>query len=289
MAVPSTLALHAAAPQADLAFLAGGGEVGALIRAHDWSATAVGPPERWPQSLKTATAILLRSPVPIVLLWGPQGIMIYNDAYAVFAGGRHPHLLGSPVLEGWPEVADLNMRVMQTGLSGGTLTYRDQHLVLYRHGRAEDLWLNLDYSPVLDETGRPGGVLAIVVETTKRVIGERRLRTLRELGSRTAPARSVEEVCRSAVEAISSENSADLPYAAIYLLGETNALGLVAGYGPESRHDAYRVDPAPAGELAAHVAALRSGAAVIVEADRLLEGSDPDTHHMVLLPITAGG
>ena len=68
----------------------------------------------------------MRSPVPIVMLWGEDGVMIYNDAYSVFAGGRHPQLLGSRVREGWPEVADFNDNVMKVGLAGGTLAYRDQ-------------------------------------------------------------------------------------------------------------------------------------------------------------------
>ena len=78
-----------------LSFLGGGGETGELIRSFDWSRTSLGPIETWPQSLRTATAMLLASPVPIVMLWGPDGFMIYNDAYSVFAGGRHPQLLGS--------------------------------------------------------------------------------------------------------------------------------------------------------------------------------------------------
>jgi hypothetical protein len=82
--------------------LAGGGEMGALVRRHDWSATPLGPVERWPQSLRTAVNLILRSPVPIVMLWGEDGVMLYNDAYSGFAGGRHPRLLGSKVLEGWP-------------------------------------------------------------------------------------------------------------------------------------------------------------------------------------------
>ena len=97
------------AAAAGLDFLSGGGELGKLIRLFDWSSTPLGPLEQWPQSLKTATAILLHSPVPIVLLWGADGTMIYNDAYAVFGGARHPRLLGSKVLEGWPEVADFNI------------------------------------------------------------------------------------------------------------------------------------------------------------------------------------
>ncbi len=157
-------------------FLAGGGECAALIAARDWSRTPLGPITGWPQSLKTATAILLRSPVPMVMLWGVEGIMLYNDAYSVFAGGRHPQLLGSPVREGWPEVADFNDHVMKVVLAGGTLAYKDQELTLYRHGAAEQVFMNLDYSPVLDESGKPAGVLAIVVETTEAVLTQRRLR-----------------------------------------------------------------------------------------------------------------
>lgn len=159
----------------DLSFLDDGSEMGRLMRAHDWSRTALGPLATWPQSLKTTVGILLRSPIPIVLLWGPDGVMIYNDAYSVFAGGRHPLLLGAKVREGWPEVADFNDHVMQVVLGGGTLSYQDQELTLYRKGRAEQVWMNLDYSPVLDESGRPAGVLAIVVETTERVLAEQRV------------------------------------------------------------------------------------------------------------------
>ena len=117
------------------AFPTGGGEMGARIRAFDWARTPLGPINGWPQPLRTAVDVVLRSPVPLVMLWGGDGIMIYNDAYSVFAGGRHPQLLGSKVLEGWPEVADLNRRVMEVGLRGETLSFRDEHLILYRPGR----------------------------------------------------------------------------------------------------------------------------------------------------------
>jgi len=157
-------------------FPTGGGELGGLIRQFDWSKTSLGPLAAWPQSLKTATDILLLSPVPIVLMWGEDGVMIYNDAYSVFAGGRHPQLLGSKVREGWPEVADFNDHVMKVGLSGGILSYKDQELTLFRHDRPEQVWMNLDYSPVLNKAGQPAGVIAIVIETTQRVIAERTLR-----------------------------------------------------------------------------------------------------------------
>ena len=152
-----------------------GGELGELIRTRDWSDTELGPPDSWPQSLKTVTGMLLLSPVPMVLLWGRKGIMLYNDAYSVFAAGRHPQLLGSEVRKGWPEVADFNDNVMKVCLAGGTLAYKDQELTLHRNGRPEQVWMNLDYSPVLDESGRPAGVIAFVVETTERIRAERRL------------------------------------------------------------------------------------------------------------------
>ncbi|HEX2554630.1 MAG TPA: PAS domain S-box protein [Microvirga sp.] len=167
--------------------LDGGGECGRLIASRDWSATALGPLDAWPPSLRTATSILLRSPVPLVMLWGEDGVMIYNDAYSAFAARRHPDLLGSPVREGWPEVAAFNDHVMKVGLAGGTLAYRDQELTLHRHGRPERVWMNLDYSPVLDESGRPAGVLAIVVETTARVAAERRNAFLLALGDALRP------------------------------------------------------------------------------------------------------
>ena len=106
--------------------------------------------------------------------------MIYNDAYSEFAGKRHPTLFGSKVREGWPEVADFNDNVMKVGLSGGTLAYRNQMLVLSRHGRPEQVWLDLDYSPLLDESGTPAGVMAIVVEITERIRVQRALDGERE-------------------------------------------------------------------------------------------------------------
>jgi PAS domain S-box-containing protein len=156
-------------------FLQGAGELAGLIRTFDWAATPLGPIGQWPASLKTITGFLVHSTVPMVLLWGPDGVMIYNDAYAVFAGSRHPRILGAKVRDGWPEVAAFNDNVMKVGLGGGTLAYKDQELTLYRNGKAEQVWMNLDYSPVLDDSGTPAGVMAIVIETTERVLAARRV------------------------------------------------------------------------------------------------------------------
>ncbi len=161
-------------------WLAKAGEIGRLIADRDWSRTTLGPIETWPQSLRTALGLVLLSPVPIAMLWGEDGVMLYNQAYSAFAGSRHPGLLGAKVREGWPEVADFNDHVMRIGLAGGTLAYKNQELTLFRHGRPEQVWMNLDYSPVLDERGEPAGVIAIVIETTERVEADRRAATERE-------------------------------------------------------------------------------------------------------------
>jgi len=187
----------------DLVFLDNGGEISERIRTFDWSATPIGAISTWPGSLRHTVSLMLRSPVPLVLLWGEQGVMIYNDAYSQFAGGRDSHLLGSNVREGWHEISDFNDNVMRVGLAGGTLSYRDQELTLHRHGRPEQVWMNLDYSPVMGDDGKPAGVIAVVVETTDAHIAratleksEARLRFLDGLGRTVAD-------CREAVDVLS--------------------------------------------------------------------------------------
>ena len=163
-------------PKAGAGFAGGDGELGRLVATFDWSATSLGPIVGWPAPIKAIVGMMLRSPLPIVTLWGQPGVMIYNDAYAVFAGARHPAAFGRDVRDGWPEVADFNAHVVETVFGRGeTLSYVDQELTLFRNGRPEQVWMNLDYSPVLGEDGTPLGVIAIVVETTDRVLASRRV------------------------------------------------------------------------------------------------------------------
>ncbi|MCA1245277.1 PAS domain S-box protein [Massilia sp. MS-15] len=157
-------------------FMNVGSKTAELIRAYPWDRTALGPIHGWPGVLKTTVGAILRSPVPIVTLWGEDGFMIYNDAYSGFAGGRHPQLLGSKVREGWPEVADFNDNVMKCVMRGETLSYVDQELTLHRSGAPEQVWMNLDYSPVVDENGGIVGVLAVVIETSLKIKAEAALR-----------------------------------------------------------------------------------------------------------------
>ncbi|HAK92743.1 PAS domain-containing protein, partial [Massilia timonae] len=167
-------------PPASLPFLPATDETSRLILAFPWDTTSLGPIEGWPTVLKTTVALIMATPAPIVTLWGEDGYMIYNDAYRVFAGGRHPVLLGSKVREGWPEVADFNDNVMKVGLAGGTLSYQDQELTLHRSGQPEQVWMNLDYSPIRDQDGAIAGVMSVVVETSSKVKAERHVRAERE-------------------------------------------------------------------------------------------------------------
>ena len=150
-----------------------GADMRKRVQAYDWGATALGPIAQWPQALRTAVDITLSSNLPMVMVWGPDAQLIYNDAYAAFAGGRHPYLLGLNLLAAWPEVAEFNQHVLEVTLAGNALSYKDQPLVLFRHGHAEEVWLDLEYSPLRDADGVPRGFLAIVVETTARVLAER--------------------------------------------------------------------------------------------------------------------
>ena len=161
---------------ASFSFLNHGGKTAELISTFQWNQTSLGPIETWQGVLKTTVGAILRSPVPIVTLWGEEGVMIYNDAYSVFAGGRHPRLLGSKVREGWPEVAEFNDKVMRVVMRGETLSYVDQELTLHRSGVPEQVWMNLDYSPIIEENGDIVGVLAVVIETTLKVNAESALR-----------------------------------------------------------------------------------------------------------------
>lgn len=140
------------------------------ISAFDWSQTPLGPIAEWPQSLATTVGMMVAAPNPMVLLWGPEGVLLYNDGYARFAGTRHPALLGVGAREGWPEIADFNDRNIHRGLAGEAWSLEGQELILDRRGLGpESAWLDLHYAPVPDESGQPAGVMVFVTEITERV------------------------------------------------------------------------------------------------------------------------
>jgi len=154
---------------ADKTFLNGPGEMARLIRTHDWSNSPLGPRAGWPQSLTTTVGMMIAAPNPMVLLWGPEGVLLYNDGYARFAGARHPALLGMGAREGWPEIADFNDGNIRRGLAGESWSLQQQELVLDRGSGPESAWLDLHYAPVPDESGQAAGVMVFVNEITDRI------------------------------------------------------------------------------------------------------------------------
>ncbi|WP_244817941.1 PAS domain-containing sensor histidine kinase [Caballeronia sp. Lep1P3] len=148
------------------------GETARAIRDFDWSKTPLGGIDTWPQMLRAVVQAMLRSALPMAVLWGEEGTLLYNDAYAKFSGVRHPGILGLPIERAWPEASEFNRNVVDSGLRGESLSYRDIGFVLSRSGKPAQVWLDLHYSPLTGDDGLPAGVLAIVVETTGRVLLE---------------------------------------------------------------------------------------------------------------------
>jgi len=182
-------------------FLAGGGEMGALMRATDWTRTPLGPVGRWSPSLRMMVTFLLANRFPLLLWWGPEYVSIYNDAYRPILGAKHPRAMGQPVRECWSEIWQVLRPLIDTPFSGGPATWmEDLELEINRHGFVEETHFTVAYSPVPDETapGGIGGVLATVHEITEKIIGERRVVALRDLSARTTEAKRAEDACAAA-------------------------------------------------------------------------------------------
>jgi PAS domain S-box-containing protein len=167
--------------------LLGGGEMGARMRTFDWSTTPLGRIEAWPQSLKTAVQIILNSRYPMFIWWGASLTNLYNDAYAPILGRRHPQALGQPASAVWADVWGVVGPQAEAVLYEGRASWNQERLlIMERHGYPEETYFTFSYSPITDDTGGVGGVFCAVTEDTTRVLGERRLRTLRELSALTA-------------------------------------------------------------------------------------------------------
>ena len=201
--------------QAEL--FAGGGEMGALMRAYNWSTTPLGPPGDWPQSLKTAVRIMLTSRQPIWIGWGPELVYFYNDAYRSIIGGRHPWALGQPAAKVWHEIWSEIGPLLATALAGKAGTYvEEQLLIMERYGYPEETYYTFSYSPIPHDRGGVGGIICANTDDTQRVIGERQVALLRELAADTANARAWREVCERGAKAFGSDPK-DLPFAMIYM------------------------------------------------------------------------
>jgi signal transduction histidine kinase/DNA-binding response OmpR family regulator len=209
--------------------------MGARMRALDWAQTPLGPIESWSPTLKTMTRFLLVNRFPLLLWWGPQFCQLYNDAYRPILGGtKHPHFLGRPTDECWSEIWDILRPLIETPFNGGPATWMDDiELELNRYGFTEETHFSIAYSPVPDETAVSGigGVLATVHEISEKVVGERRVVVLRDLGARAIEAKTAEEACAAAATTL-ARHSKDVPFALLYLIDdETQQLRLAGAAG----------------------------------------------------------
>src|SRR5215472_4591154 len=205
-----------------LEFLAGGGEVGARLRALKWRETPLGPPEHWPQSLKTIVRVMLDSRYAMWMLWGPDLTFFCNDAYLPTVGIRRDWVLGARADKVWEEIwPDIGPRIGKV-LEHGQATW-DEALLLFleRSGFAEETYHTFSYSPVYDDESRIAGMLCVVTEVTERVIGERHLRVLRDLAARASRTETLQQTCDRLIGVLAAD-LLDVPFACLYLLDEAS-------------------------------------------------------------------
>src|SRR3954468_15797146 len=220
-----------------LAALRAGGQVGADLLAVDWDATPLGPPETWPQSLTTVVNIVLGSRFSMWMAWGPELTFFCNDAYRRDTlGAKYPWALGRPAgevwAEIWPDIGPRIEQVMDTGVASW-----DEALLLFleRSGFPEETYHTFSYSPLADDDGQIVGMLCVVSEDTERVIAERRLATLRDLGSDPSALRGVDDVLAAAAVHLRT-GERDLPFTLTYLRGDDGVLRLAASTGIAAGH-----------------------------------------------------
>src|SRR6185436_6589858 len=180
----------------------------------------LGPVGGWPQSLRSALSHLLPSKAQIALFWGPDLVTLYNDAYRPVLGGKHPGALGAPVSDAWPELWSTGLKDLFDSVltTGEAFWAQDRPFFLERHGYPEETYFDVSYDPMRDESGRVNGVFCIVSETTGRVVGERRLRLLRDLGAVAQQASTVSDVFMTAATVL-ARYPEDLTFALFYTRG----------------------------------------------------------------------
>jgi len=197
-------------------FLEGGGKLGELIRAYNWEKTPLGTPENWPQSLKTCVRIMLTSRQPIWIGWGKDLIKLYNDPYKDIVGGMHPWALGQPASAVWKNIWEDIEPMLRTVMEKDQGTYvESQLLIMDRNGYLEETYYTFSYTPIPGDNGGTAGMICANTDDTIRIIGERQLRTLRDLGKSLAKMQTVTAVYQNALR-ILEDNQKDFPFAVLY-------------------------------------------------------------------------
>ncbi|HSN71708.1 MAG TPA: GAF domain-containing protein, partial [Steroidobacteraceae bacterium] len=171
------------------------------IRDFDWKSHPFGPPEQWPQSLKSALSICLHSAFPTAIYWGSELRLLYNDAWAPIPGPRHPAALGAPAREVWADIWHvLEPQLVELIETGEGLSVRDQLLPMRRYGSVEETYWNYSFTPIRGEDGAIVGVFNSGSETTETVLAQRRMRFLLELGEALRGTSSPQAACGTAIE-----------------------------------------------------------------------------------------
>ncbi len=214
----------------DLSWLSGGGEMGALIRSMDWSATPLGPLQDWPQSLRTSVSLCLSSTFPILVAWGPDDIQIYNDAYRPICGELHPRAMGGPFKEIWASALPVVGDAFDRAHKGEGAYIKDQRMFLDRYGYLEEAFMTFSFSPIRAESGEVGGIFHPITEATPAVLNARRSQGLRDLNAAIADARVIADVGRD-LEAQYQSMALDLPFVLLYQLDASGTLQLRASAG----------------------------------------------------------
>ena len=211
-------------------WLSGGGDLGHLIREHNWSKTPLGPITRWPQSLKTAVNLMLNSQHPMWIGWGRGMTFLYNDAYiSVLSLAKHPGSLGRPAREVWAEIWDVCGPLANKVFAKGEPSFlNDLRLFMNRGEYLEETYYSFSYSPIYGESGKVAGLFCPSAENTASVLHARRLRTLSELSAKALVEKTADAACASSVETI-SRNPDDIPFCLLYLLDADRKSAILKG------------------------------------------------------------
>ncbi len=203
----------------ELKFLAGGGELGALIRDFNWESTPLGPIELWPQSLKTSVSLMLNSQHAVWIGWGPEVTFLYNDAYIrVLGAAKHPWALGRPTEEVWVEIWDVCGPLVDKVFAKGEASYMsDIRFFMNRGDFMEETFYSFSYTPIRDESGSVGGLFCPSTEVTANVLGARRLKILSDLSAKSLVEKTTAAACASAAATL-AKNADDVPFALFYLI-----------------------------------------------------------------------
>ncbi len=197
----------------------GGGEMGARMQAYNWEAHPLGNPDHWPQSLKSNIRLILNSAFPMFIWWSKDLYSFHNDAYLPALGKKHPEALGKSATEVWAEIWDQLQGIVENILKTGEAFYtEDLRLILERKGFAEETYWTFSYSAVYNDSGEVDGIFCACHEVTATVLGQRRLKVLKDISEAFNDVLTLEQACQSTCDILYRNNSADLPFCIIYLL-----------------------------------------------------------------------